>query len=113
MEGLKAGSRVEFGIADGTTVGRPPSPVRVHRTVPRGRTLTASLVNVSTNEAVRVVRDMLTDLGQDGQVYVVTDPSDTESLQRRAFLANPRTLSPVQYQAAGYDTIPLAFDEVL
>lgn len=103
----------EFGIDDGTTVGRSLSRVRVYGVVPRGRTLTASLVNVATTEAVSVVRDMLTDLGQDGQVYVVTDPADTTMLQRRSFLANPRQLSAVQYQAAGYDTIPLAFDEVL
>ena len=64
-------------------------------------------------EVRAVARDMLEALGQSGQVYIVTDPSDTELLQRRSFLANPRQLSAVQYQAAGYDTIPMVFDEVL
>ena len=103
----------EFGFLDSTNVGRALSGVRYYDTRPTGRTLSLSLPNLPTNEAVAVARDMLEALGQSGQVYIVTDPSDTELLQRRSFLANPRQLSAVQYQAAGYDTIPMVFDEVL
>ena len=103
----------EFGFLDSTNVGRALSGVRYYDTRPTGRTLSLSLQNLPTNEATTVARDMLEALGQSGQVYIVTDPSDTELLQRRSFLANPRQLSAVQYQAAGFDTIPMTFDEVL
>ncbi len=103
----------EFGFLDSTNVGRALSGVRYYDTRPTGRTLSLSLQNLPTTEATAVARDMLEALGQSGQVYIVTDPSDTELLQRRSFLANPRQLSAVQYQAAGFDTIPMTFDEVL
>lgn len=103
----------EFGFVGGTTVGYALSRTRFYDVRPKGRTLALSLSMLSDNEAVAVVRDMVEDLGQDGQVYVVSNPADTESLQRRSFLANLRELSAVQYAAAGYASMPLVLDEVV
>lgn len=103
----------EFGLNDNTQLSRSLSGVRYYDERPKGRFLAMQFQNLPDREAYAVVRDMIEQLGQAGQLYVVTDPDDTTSLQRRSFLANIRQLGSVQYAAAGYSTVPLVVDEVL
>lgn len=103
----------EFGLNDNTQVSRSLSGVRYYDERPKGRSLAMQFQNLPDREAYSVMRDMVEQLGQAGQLYVVTDPTDTTSLQRRSFLANVRQLGAVQYAAAGYSTVPLVVDEVL
>ena len=103
----------EFGFVDSTQVNTSLSSARYYDERPKGRSLAMQFQNLPDREAYSVLRDMLEQLGQAGQVYVVTDPADVASLQRRSFLANVRQLSAVQYAAAGYSTVPLVVDEVL
>jgi len=103
----------EFGFADTTTVGRAMSGTRFYDSRPKARTLSVAVSMLSDAFAVTVLRDMVEHLGLAGQVYVVTDPSDTTNLQRRSFLANLRQLSAMSYAAAGYNTFPFVLDEVL
>lgn len=103
----------EFGFLDNTNVGRSLSGARYYDVRARARTLAVQFQNLPTNEAVAVLRDLHEEIGQSGQVYVVSDPADTWNLQRRSFLANVRQLSAVAYSAAFYSTVPVVFDEVI
>lgn len=103
----------QFGFIDGTTVGQSMAQVRFYDVRPKARTLALTFDVLPDEEAVTVFRDMAEDLGQSGQLYVVTNIADTWNLQRRSFLANIRQLSTVTYAAAGYSSYPLTLDEVL
>lgn len=103
----------ETGFDDGTVIGRSLSRVKFYDEKPRARTLSMQFLNLPQAEAMSVVAEMQQQLGLSGQVYVVPDQSDTYYLQRRAFLATLRQLSPVQLAAAGYASVPLVLDEVL
>lgn len=103
----------EFGFIDHTTVNTALNGARYYDVRPKGRSMSMQFQHLPDRQAYTVVRDMLEQLGQAGQVYVITDPDDVESLQRRSFLATVRQLSAVQYAAAGYSSIPLVVDEVL
>jgi hypothetical protein len=102
----------EFGFADASSVGRTLSGAQFVDERPKARTLSLRYVNATDAEAVTVLRDMQEQLGVAGQVYCVSDTSDTHNLQRRSFLANFKTLSPLQYGAAGYSTYPVSLEEV-
>jgi len=103
----------EFGFVDGTTVGRSLSQVRFYDTRPKARMWSLSFTNLPDSETVTVLRDMIEELGQAGQLYVAGEPDDTTQRQRKSFLANIRQLSAVAYAAAGYSSIPLVLDEVI
>ena len=102
-----------FGFDDGSSAGHAFSRVRYYDARSKGRTLSLAFPMVTDAVAVTVLRDMVEALGIDGQVYVVMDPDATTTLQRTAFLANLRSLSGVQYAAAGYGSFPMVLDEVL
>jgi len=103
----------EFGFIDNTTVNKSESGSQFFNVKPKARSLAMSFVNLPDAEAYSVLRDMIEQLGVSGQLYVVSRANDVEALQRRSFLATVRTLSSVQYAAAGYSTVPLVVDEVL
>ncbi len=103
----------EFGFVDNTTSNKSESGSQFFNVKPKARSLAMSFVNLPDKEAYSVVRDMIEELGIAGQLYLVSQANDVESLQRRSFLGTVRALSSVQYAAAGYSTIPLVVDEVL
>jgi hypothetical protein len=103
----------EFGFVDNTQVAQSLTGVRYYDVRPKGRSMAMQFSNLPDAEAYAVVRDMLEELGQAGQVYVVQDAGDTVHLQRRSFLATLRQLSAVSYAAAGYSSVPVVLDEVL
>lgn len=103
----------EFGFSDNTIVGKAQSGARFYRSKRLGRSFSVAFVNIPDAEAYAVLRDLAETLGQEGQLYVVSDPTDVEMLQRRSFLANLRSLSAAQYAAAGVSSFPMVLDEVI
>lgn len=103
----------EFGFIDNTTSNKSESGATFFTERPKARALTMAFQNLPDAEAYAVLRDMIENLGTTGQLYLITNALDTESLQRRSFLGRLRQLSSVQYAAAGYSTVPLVVDEVL
>lgn len=103
----------EFGFIDETTVSKSLDGVRFYDVKPKGRSFGGSFTNLPDAEALTVLRDMLEQLGQAGQVYFVQDPGDALGLQRGSFLATFRQLGAVQRAAAGFSNVPFVLDEVL
>ena len=103
----------EFGFVDNTTSNKSDSGALFYNVKPKGRSLSMSFINLPDREAYTVFRDMMEQLGVAGHLYLVTQATDTTSLQRRSFLGALRQLSSVQYAAAGYSAVPVVVDEVL
>lgn len=103
----------ELGFIPGTQVGNSLANSRFYRRRPKGRSLSVNFQFLPFDEGIAVVRDMVEQLDQSGQFYIVADPSDAPNLQRQSFLATLRQLSSVAYAAAGRTAVPLVADEVL
>lgn len=103
----------ELGFLPGTQVGTSLANSRFYARRPKGRSLSVTFQSLPFDEGISVVRDMVEQLDQSGQFYIVADPSDAPNLQRQSFLATLRQLSSVAYAAAGRTAVPLIADEVL
>lgn len=103
----------ELGEESTSTVGLSLAGVRGVMRRRARRTLTCTFPALSRDEAIGVLRRKLRTLGQDGYVYVVTDPADVELRQEVSFLAQVDTLSPTQLAQYGQQSIPVKFLEVL
>lgn len=103
----------EFGFNDEMLVGKAQSGTRYYDKKKKGRSLSLLYQNLPDREAYSVMRDMLEEMGQSGQIYFVQNQNDVTSLQRRSMLCNFRAVSSVQYAAAGYSSVPVNLDEVI
>lgn len=72
-----------------------------------------SINNNTVDEVMVNLFEMHRRSGIDGQIMFVFDPDDTVQMHRRSFLANQRSINPIDYPYAGRANATIELQEVL
>jgi hypothetical protein len=98
----------QLGWETDTTFETSLGGVRFHTRRDGRRVARFVLRNIPEDDAMVWPFEMMRELGVDGQVMFVFNPTDTAHLARRSFLATLRRLSPLEF--VSFDNMQIAFE---